>query len=60
MTSIIECLDLEDLRKEIIQYALSNELFYAFSVAYHISLMRRMMKVGYHPDFYDLLKTIQV
>lgn len=60
MSIIVLTLDLKDLRRDIIQYSLSNELFYAFPMGYIISIMRRIEQIGYHPDYYDLLKTMQV
>lgn len=39
MTCILETLDLEDLRGEIIRYALNSEVFYAFPLSYLISLL---------------------
>eukprot|EP00347_Sterkiella_histriomuscorum_P024467 403331016 len=60
MTSLLETLDLEDLRKEILKYSLNSEIFYAFPISYLISIMNKIFKLEYHPDFYDLLKTMQI
>jgi len=42
MTSVSESLDLEDLRKDIIKFALNSEVFYAFSIAYYLTLLKKM------------------
>lgn len=42
MSAVLETLDLEDLRGEIVRYALNSEIFYAFPVAYLISLLRKV------------------
>jgi hypothetical protein len=47
MTAIVEILDIEEVRGEIIRYALNSEVFYAFSVSYMISLLKRISQV--HP-----------
>jgi hypothetical protein len=41
MTAIVETIDLDDLRGEIIRYALNSEVFYAFSVSYLISILKK-------------------
>lgn len=58
MSSLVETIDLEDLRKEIIKYCLNSEIFYAFPVSYYISILININRVGYHQDFYDLIKTV--
>lgn len=58
MTGLLETLDLEDLRKEIIKFCLNSEVFYAFPINYYISTLKKIYKLEYHTDFYDLLKTI--
>ena len=60
MTCVGQSLDLEDLRRDIIQFALTNEVFYSFSINYHLSLLLKMEKIGYDPDFDDLLRAIQI
>lgn len=60
MTGLLETLDLEDLRKEIIKFCLNSEVFYAFPINYYISTLKKIYKLEYHTDFYDLLKTIQI
>lgn len=60
MTSIVETLDLEELRGDIVKYALNSEMFYAFPLSYHMSLLIKMYNVGYSDDLFDLLKTIQI
>jgi hypothetical protein len=39
MTSIVVTLDLPEIRGEILRYALNSEIFYAFPVAYLISIL---------------------
>jgi hypothetical protein len=58
MTSVVETLDLEDLRGDIIRYALNSEIFYAFSLGYLITILKKLMDVGYSEDLKDLLKTV--
>ena len=60
MTSLVETMELEDLRGEIIKYSLNSEMFYAFPLSYYMSLMIKMYNVGISEDLYDLLKTIQI
>ena len=65
MTCILETLDLEDLRGEIIRYALNSEVFYAFPLSYLISLLQKITLVGVSKgsqgdEMIDLLKTIQI
>jgi len=45
MTTISETLDLPDLRREIIKYTLNSELFYAFPISYHITLLNAIYKL---------------
>jgi len=42
MTTIIETLDMQELRGEIIRYGLNSEIFYAFPVSYMISLLKKI------------------
>ena len=42
MTIIVETLDIEELRGEIVRYSLNSEAFYAFPVAYMISLLKKI------------------
>lgn len=42
MTAIVETLDVDELRGEIVRYALNSEVFYAFPVAYMISLLKKI------------------
>lgn len=42
MTAVVETLDLEDIRGEIMRYALNSEVFYAFPVSYLISLLKKI------------------
>lgn len=44
LNTIVETLDLPDLRREIIKYTLNSELFYAFPVGYHVTLLRNLSK----------------
>jgi len=39
MNAVVETLDLEELRGEIIRYALNSEVFYAFPLSYLISIL---------------------
>ena len=39
MTALVETLDIEEARGDIIRYALNSEIFYAFPLAYLISLL---------------------
>ena len=58
MNVLTEVLDLEDLRGEIIRYALNSEVFYAFPFAYLISILKKVSLVKYAEDIKDLIKTI--
>lgn len=42
MTIIVETLDIEELRGEIVRYSLNSEAFYAFPVSYMISLLKKI------------------
>ena len=42
MTALVETLDVEELRGEIIRYALNSEVFYAFPVSYLISMLKKI------------------
>ena len=44
----------------MIQFALTSEVFYSFSINYQVSLLLKMEKLGYHPDFDALLKAVQI
>lgn len=58
---LIAVLDLEDLRGDVIKWALNSELFYSMPLSFYIQIIRIIRyKIEYHPDFYDLLKTIQI
>jgi hypothetical protein len=46
MTAVLETLDLEDVRGEIVRYALNSEVFYAFPVSYMISLLKRLTLIA--------------
>lgn len=46
MTAIVETLDLVDQRGEIIRYSLNSEVFYAFSVSYLISLLKKIGEIA--------------
>jgi hypothetical protein len=58
MTCVGQTLDLEDLRRDIISFALTSEIFYSFNINYYVSLLLKMEKIGPHPDFDDLIKAI--
>lgn len=58
MSSVLETLDLEGLRGEVVRYALNSEVFYAFPVSYLISLLRKLVLIGPAEDLRDLIKTI--
>ncbi len=75
MTALVETLDLEEIRGEIIRSALNSEIFYAFPVSYLISLLKKITHLppyssranplaspsaAYDSDLRDLLKTIQI
>ncbi len=60
MSSVLETLDLEGLRGEVVRYALNSEVFYAFPVSYLISLLRKLVLIGPAEDLRDLIKTIQI
>jgi len=49
MTAVVETIDLEDMRGEIMRYALNSEVFYAFPVSYLISLLK---KISYLAPFH--------
>jgi hypothetical protein len=46
MTALVETLDLEEIRGEMIRYALNSEVFYAFSVSYLISLLKKLASLS--------------
>jgi hypothetical protein len=46
MTALVETLDLEEIRGEMIRYALNSEVFYAFSVSYLISLLKKLANLS--------------
>lgn len=46
MTALVETLDLEDIRSEIMRYALNSEVFYAFPVSYLISLLKKISVIA--------------
>lgn len=46
MTAVIETLDIQEFRSEIVRFALNSELFYAFPVSYLISLLKRMASIA--------------
>jgi hypothetical protein len=60
MSAIVETLELEDLRGEVLKYALNAEVFYAFPISYLISLLHKISIIGAAEDIKDLLKTIQI
>jgi hypothetical protein len=39
-------LDLPEVRGEIVRYALNSEIFYAFPVAYLISILKKLMDIS--------------
>jgi hypothetical protein len=42
MTAVVETLDIEEFRSEIVRYALNSEVFYAFPLSYLISLLKKI------------------
>lgn len=46
MSCLAETLEMEDIRGEIIRFALNSEVFYAFPVSYLISLMKKILEVA--------------
>lgn len=46
MHALVETLDLEDIRGEIMRYALNSEIFYAFPVSYMISILQKISLVN--------------
>ena len=60
MTTIYETIDVEDVKQDIIKYALNSEIFYSFPTPYFISILN---KISSNPDYdsiKDFIKTIQV
>lgn len=60
MTSLMETLEVEGVRNDMIRFALKSEMFYAFSVAYYISLLNKLMSIGIKDELLDFTKTIQI
>lgn len=42
MIAVIETLEIEEVRGEMIRYALNSEVFYAFPVRFMVTLLRKM------------------
>ena len=76
MNALVDTLEFEELRGEILRHALNSEVFYAFPISYIISLLKKMSIVtpftlgNTHvaqsflkkdeEDMRDLLKTLQI
>lgn len=45
MNALVETLELEEIRGEILRHALNSEVFYAFPISYIISLLKKMSTV---------------
>jgi hypothetical protein len=58
MTIISETLDVEEVRKDILRYALKSEIFYAFPISYYITLLHKSMSLPFLIELKDFLKTI--
>lgn len=48
MTSLVETLDIQEFRSEIVRYALNSEVFYAFPLSYLISLLKKITQIAPH------------
>lgn len=60
MCALMETLDVDTIKKDLIRYALKTESFYAFPVSYNISLLNKVLSLGVKPEVYDFIKTIQL
>jgi hypothetical protein len=60
MTTLYETIDVEEVRGDMIRYALNQENFYSFPTSYIISILMKMYNLMPSEDLKDLTKTIQV
>ena len=58
MTTLYETLDIEEVRTDLIRYALNQENFYAFPTSYVISLLVKVYNMAPRDDLKDFLKTV--
>jgi len=45
MTTLLETLDVDEIRGEITRYALNSEVFYAFPVTHLLSLLKKLQLI---------------